>query len=161
MLASDANTLGSVREVSDGVFAYVQPDGSWEINNTGFLVGKKGVFAIDARAADRRQRGRGRTTSEPMAASSSAMLPCSSQPPGSSEGVSEPAPEHHGARDPHPPHPSWPEEAAGGRRRVTSSPVRSSRRSARRTADATEAAEGGTPTRRLSRGPPSAATIPP
>ena len=27
-------------EVSDGVFAYIQPDGSWWINNTGFLVGR-------------------------------------------------------------------------------------------------------------------------
>ena len=26
-------------EVSDGIFAYVQPDGSWWINNTGFVVG--------------------------------------------------------------------------------------------------------------------------
>ena len=28
-------------EVADGVFAYVQPDGSWWINNTGFLVGRR------------------------------------------------------------------------------------------------------------------------
>ena len=27
-----------VQEVSDGVFAYIQPDGTWFINNTGFLV---------------------------------------------------------------------------------------------------------------------------
>jgi cyclase len=28
-----------VEEVSDGVYAYIQPDGSWYINNTGFLAG--------------------------------------------------------------------------------------------------------------------------
>ncbi len=37
-----------VREVSDGVFAYVQPDGTWWINNTGFLTGPQGVVSIDA-----------------------------------------------------------------------------------------------------------------
>ena len=34
-----------VQEVSDGVFAYVQLDGSWGLNNTGFLVGDHGVVA--------------------------------------------------------------------------------------------------------------------
>jgi cyclase len=34
-------------EVSDGVYAYIQPDGSWYINNTGFLVGGGGVISID------------------------------------------------------------------------------------------------------------------
>jgi cyclase len=43
-------------EVSDGVFAYVQPDGSWWINNTGFLVGSAGVVAIDTCATERRTR---------------------------------------------------------------------------------------------------------
>ena len=28
-----------VHEVSAGIYAYVQPDGTWWINNTGFLVG--------------------------------------------------------------------------------------------------------------------------
>ncbi|MEO3754994.1 MBL fold metallo-hydrolase [Streptomyces sp. B6B3] len=37
-----------LREVSDGVFAYVQPDGTWWINNTGFLVGPQGVVSVDA-----------------------------------------------------------------------------------------------------------------
>ena len=27
-----------LQEVSDGIFAYVQPDGSWFLNNTGVLV---------------------------------------------------------------------------------------------------------------------------
>ncbi|MFD9943735.1 MBL fold metallo-hydrolase [Nonomuraea sp. NPDC059023] len=43
-------------EVSDGVHAYVQPDGSWWINNTGFLVGRRGVVSIDACATERRTR---------------------------------------------------------------------------------------------------------
>ena len=45
-----------VEEVSDGVFAYVQPDGTWFINNTGFLVGRKGVTSVDACATERRTR---------------------------------------------------------------------------------------------------------
>ncbi len=44
------------REVSDGIFAYVQPDGSWWINNTGFLVGSRGVVSVDACATERRTR---------------------------------------------------------------------------------------------------------
>lgn len=47
---------GSTREVSDGVFAYVQPDGSWWINNTGFLVGRRGVVSVDACSTERRTR---------------------------------------------------------------------------------------------------------
>ncbi len=44
-------------EVADGVFAYVQPDGSWWINNTGFLVGDTTVVGIDTCATERRTRG--------------------------------------------------------------------------------------------------------
>ncbi|MBB5082242.1 MBL fold metallo-hydrolase [Nonomuraea endophytica] len=44
------------QEVSDGIHAYVQPDGSWWINNTGFLVGRRGVVSIDACATERRTR---------------------------------------------------------------------------------------------------------
>jgi cyclase len=44
------------REVSDGVFAYVQPDGTWWINNTGFLAGPQGVISIDTCATERRTR---------------------------------------------------------------------------------------------------------
>jgi cyclase len=43
-------------EVRDGVFAYIQPDGSWWINNTGFLVGARGVTSIDACSTERRTR---------------------------------------------------------------------------------------------------------
>ncbi|WP_344494270.1 MBL fold metallo-hydrolase [Nonomuraea monospora] len=45
-----------VEEVSDGVYAYVQPDGSWWINNTGFLAGRRGVIVIDACSTERRTR---------------------------------------------------------------------------------------------------------
>jgi len=45
-----------VEEVADGVFAYVQPDGSWWINNTGFLVADDGVIAIDTCSTERRTR---------------------------------------------------------------------------------------------------------
>ena len=43
-----------VQEVSDGVFAHVQPDGTWWINNTGFLVGPQGVISIDTCSTQRR-----------------------------------------------------------------------------------------------------------
>lgn len=43
-------------EVSDGVFAYIQPDGSWWINNTGFMVGAHGVVSVDACATEKRTR---------------------------------------------------------------------------------------------------------
>ena len=47
---------GRLEEVADGVFAYVQPDGSWMINNAGFLVARDGVTAIDACSTERRTR---------------------------------------------------------------------------------------------------------
>ncbi|MGW2638128.1 MBL fold metallo-hydrolase [Streptomyces sp. NPDC001348] len=54
----DVTTLppARVEEVSDGVFAYVQPDGTWWINNTGFLVGRRGVISVDACSTVRRTR---------------------------------------------------------------------------------------------------------
>jgi cyclase len=45
-----------LHEVDDGVFAYIQPDGSWWINNTGFLLGRRGVISIDACSTVRRTR---------------------------------------------------------------------------------------------------------
>jgi cyclase len=45
-----------LREVSEGVFAYVQLDGSWGLNNTGFFVGAHGVVAIDTCFTERRSR---------------------------------------------------------------------------------------------------------
>ena len=32
-------------EVAEGIWAYVQPDGSWGLNNTGFFAGSTGVVA--------------------------------------------------------------------------------------------------------------------
>jgi cyclase len=46
----------SVQEVGDGLFAYVQPDGSWMVNNTGFLVGPDGVTSIDTCSTELRTR---------------------------------------------------------------------------------------------------------
>ncbi|GCD97473.1 MBL fold metallo-hydrolase [Embleya hyalina] len=45
-----------VQEVADGAYAYIQPDGTWWINNTGFLVGPEGVVAIDGCATEARTR---------------------------------------------------------------------------------------------------------
>ncbi|MFB4284510.1 MULTISPECIES: MBL fold metallo-hydrolase [unclassified Nonomuraea] len=45
-----------IEEVSDGVYAYLQPDGSWWINNTGFLAGRRGVVVVDACSTERRTR---------------------------------------------------------------------------------------------------------
>src|ERR671935_1089597 len=54
----DADALAPpyVQEVSDGIFAYIQPDGSWFLNNTGFLVGRDGVVSIDTTSTERRTR---------------------------------------------------------------------------------------------------------
>ncbi|MCS7276500.1 MAG: MBL fold metallo-hydrolase [Dehalococcoidia bacterium] len=37
-----------LQEVSPGIYAYLQPDWSWFLNNTGFIVGRRGVIAVDA-----------------------------------------------------------------------------------------------------------------
>src|SRR3954454_20407126 len=46
----------AVEEVGEGLFAYVQPDGSWMVNNTGFLVGPDGVTSIDTCSTELRTR---------------------------------------------------------------------------------------------------------
>ncbi|XVQ08383.1 MBL fold metallo-hydrolase [Spirillospora sp. CA-255316] len=45
-----------LEEIGDGVFAYLQPDGTWWINNTGFLVGSRGVTSVDSCSTERRTR---------------------------------------------------------------------------------------------------------
>ncbi|MBV9327603.1 MAG: MBL fold metallo-hydrolase [Chloroflexi bacterium] len=59
-----------VEEVSAGIFAYIQPDGSWFLNNTGFLVGRRGVVSIDTTSTERRTRAYleaiARVTSQPV-----------------------------------------------------------------------------------------------
>jgi cyclase len=47
---------GILQEVASGVFAYVQPDGSWFISNAGFITGPEGVLAIDSCATEARTR---------------------------------------------------------------------------------------------------------
>jgi cyclase len=49
-------SLGEVSQISEGVYAYLQPDGSWFLNNTGFLVNGDGVISIDATSTERRTR---------------------------------------------------------------------------------------------------------
>jgi len=46
-----------VEEVSTGIYAYIQPDGTWWINNTGFVVGASRVAAVDACSTEARTRG--------------------------------------------------------------------------------------------------------
>ena len=63
-----------LEEVSDGIFAYIQPDGSWWINNTGFLVGRRGDRGLGPRHSGvlarlqqpraRQDRGRARLDAE-------------------------------------------------------------------------------------------------
>jgi cyclase len=55
-LHPDVSVPGRLEEVAEGVFGYIQSDGSWMINNTGFLVGGDGVTAIDACSTERRTR---------------------------------------------------------------------------------------------------------
>src|SRR5277367_3610567 len=56
--AHDHPELGPTQliEVADRVYAYIQPDGSWWINNTGFMVGERSVVSIDACSTQRRTR---------------------------------------------------------------------------------------------------------
>ena len=49
-------SLGEVRGVCEDVYAYLQPDGSWYLNNTGFLVSDAGVISVDATSTERRTR---------------------------------------------------------------------------------------------------------
>ena len=46
----------TVHEVGDGLFAYVQPPGSWMVNNPGFLVGPDGVTSVDTCSTELRTR---------------------------------------------------------------------------------------------------------
>jgi cyclase len=49
-------SLGQIRQVSEDIYAYLQPDGSWYINNTGFLISPGGVISVDASSTERRTR---------------------------------------------------------------------------------------------------------
>ncbi len=49
-------SLGEIQQISEGLYAYLQPDGSWYLNNTGFLVSRAGVISIDTTCTERRTR---------------------------------------------------------------------------------------------------------
>src|SRR5580698_9790680 len=49
-------SLGEIQQISEGLYAYLQPDGSWYLNNTGFLVSATGVISIDTSSTERRTR---------------------------------------------------------------------------------------------------------
>jgi len=44
------------QEVAEGVYAYIQPDGGWWLNNTGIVLGEDTVLCIDSCATERRTR---------------------------------------------------------------------------------------------------------
>jgi cyclase len=44
----------TVEDLGGGLYAYVQPDGTWMINNTGILVGRDGVICLDSCSTQRR-----------------------------------------------------------------------------------------------------------
>ena len=46
----------TTQEVADGIYAYLQPDGSWGLNNTGFIVGKDSVTLVDTCFTESRTR---------------------------------------------------------------------------------------------------------
>ena len=46
----------TTQEVSEGIYAYLQPDGSWGLNNTGFFVGKNSVTVVDTCFTEARTR---------------------------------------------------------------------------------------------------------
>lgn len=51
-----AGAPGFLEEVSEGIYTYLQPDGSWYLNNAGFIVADNGVISIDATSTERRTR---------------------------------------------------------------------------------------------------------
>jgi len=46
----------TLTEAAPGVFGYLQPDGSWFISNTGFILGEDQVLSIDTCATEARTR---------------------------------------------------------------------------------------------------------
>ncbi|ASR35649.1 MBL fold metallo-hydrolase [Prauserella marina] len=45
-----------LKEIVDGVYAYVQPDGTWWVNNAGVVTGEGGTLVVDTCATARRTR---------------------------------------------------------------------------------------------------------
>lgn len=46
----------TIEEVSDGIFAYIQLDGSWFLNNAGCIVGERSATVIDSTGTEARAR---------------------------------------------------------------------------------------------------------
>jgi cyclase len=47
---------GALSEIVDGVYAWVQPDGTWWVNNAGAVSGDEGVLVVDTCATETRTR---------------------------------------------------------------------------------------------------------
>lgn len=54
MSVTTRGELGTLHEVAAGLYAYVQPEGTWCVNNTGFVRGREAVLVIDSCATERR-----------------------------------------------------------------------------------------------------------
>ncbi len=54
--SADELPLPAVEEISSGVYAYIQPDGTWGLNNTGFIVGSDAVSVVDTCFTETRTR---------------------------------------------------------------------------------------------------------
>lgn len=48
--------LGTTEELAPRVFAYLQPPGTWGLNNSGFIVSPEGALVIDSALTERRAR---------------------------------------------------------------------------------------------------------
>ncbi|WP_219506856.1 MBL fold metallo-hydrolase [Nonomuraea ceibae] len=48
--------MGSLHEIGPGVHAWVQPDGTWWLNNAGAVAGDDGLVVVDTCATERRAR---------------------------------------------------------------------------------------------------------
>ncbi|WP_327102313.1 MBL fold metallo-hydrolase [Nonomuraea glycinis] len=55
-MSDDALGDPRIEDLGGGLYAYVQPDGGWMINNTGMLVGRSGTVAVDTCSTERRTR---------------------------------------------------------------------------------------------------------
>ncbi|MBA2708926.1 MAG: MBL fold metallo-hydrolase, partial [Gemmatimonadaceae bacterium] len=52
----DDNPPPALKELSKDIYAYIQLDGSWGLNNPGFIVGEKAVFLVDTCFTEHRSR---------------------------------------------------------------------------------------------------------
>ncbi|MGW0485607.1 MBL fold metallo-hydrolase [Nonomuraea sp. NPDC003214] len=48
--------MGALHEIGPGVYAWVQPDGTWWLNNAGAVAGDDGLVVVDTCATERRTR---------------------------------------------------------------------------------------------------------